>query len=168
MAIGDHVHEKHSQVEYAQHRFKERLEGLLQEQKLLSASNMIQNAISTFEHSELMLKYYHQGWCLDKGKKTVIRFTEEQKNFLEGLFEKGLKEKGNTVRTEIAEQKMKDAKDNNGNPMFKPTECLSKQQIKSFFGTLARKYKQRSMQRDLQVNELRYTVTANAQSLGGE
>uniref|UniRef100_A0AC34RQ51 Uncharacterized protein n=1 Tax=Panagrolaimus sp. JU765 TaxID=591449 RepID=A0AC34RQ51_9BILA len=126
------------------------------------------NAISTFEHGELILKNYHRGWCLDEEKKTVTRFTDEQKKFMEDLFEEGLKEKGNTVRPEVAKQKMKEAKDNNGNPMFKPIECLSKQQIKSFFGTLAKKYKQRTMERDFELRELRIEISNNARNLGNE
>jgi hypothetical protein len=79
---------------------------------------------------------FDQGWAL-KGKKKVKRFSKEQKTFLTHIFTEGQRT-GCKTKLALAAQKMKQQRDDLGNVVFRPADCLTEQQIKAFFANLHR------------------------------
>uniref|UniRef100_A0A914YNH9 C2H2-type domain-containing protein n=1 Tax=Panagrolaimus superbus TaxID=310955 RepID=A0A914YNH9_9BILA len=133
--IGIHIFSKGNQADYAMKRFKKRLEEMVSDQSTLSRDNVVHIALSQFSGAENVLAHYPRGWALVEEKKTVKRFTEDQKAFMTELYDRGVKNSKDKVRPEEAETMMKSAQ-KDGEPRFTVAEVLNKKQIKSFFGNI--------------------------------
>ena len=74
------------------------------------------------------------GWALMK-RAPSVRYAEKAKQFLEMLYDEGIRT-GHKDTPETAEDKMRKARDDNGNKMFLPAEVMTTAQIKSYFSRI--------------------------------
>ncbi|KAK3745391.1 hypothetical protein QZH41_001412 [Actinostola sp. cb2023] len=79
------------------------------------------------------------GWALKKSKKAA-RFSEPQKNYLNGKFLIG-QATGHKIDPATVARDMRYARDNNGLRLFTVTEFLTPQQVQSYFSRTATKLK---------------------------
>jgi hypothetical protein len=79
----------------------------------------------------------NNGYALKRRKKTS-RFSEKLKNYLAALFRNG-EETGKKPNPYTVSRQMRSETDEEGNRLFSPSEWLSPQQIRSFFGNLCMK-----------------------------
>ena len=96
--------------------------------------------ISTIERGEVSVAAADElpkGWALKSSRKPV-RFNETQKQFLTEKFEIG-EETGNKEDHAKVCREMRLKKDMHGLKVFSTEECLTTQQIASFFSRLASK-----------------------------
>lgn len=74
------------------------------------------------------------GWAIKKDRKNQ-RFTENVKTYLRAIFNAG-EQSGRKSNADDVSRNMRVCRDENGNKMFQPEECLQPSQIASFFSRL--------------------------------
>ncbi|CAG2210475.1 unnamed protein product [Mytilus edulis] len=74
------------------------------------------------------------GWAIKKERKNQ-RFTENLKTYLRAIFNAG-EQSGRKSNADDVSRNMRVCRDENGNKMFQPDECLQPSQIASFFSRL--------------------------------
>ena len=79
-----------------------------------------------------------QGWA-QREKRSSRRFNDNQRGYLDEQFEIGVRDSHRKVNPKNLAKQVQEAKDANGRTRFHPSEYLTKNQIRSYFSTKARK-----------------------------
>ena len=101
----------------------------------------------------------NQGYALKRRKKAV-RFSPKVKTYLAKIFEAG-EDSGKKASPYTVAKQMRNELDGDGSKMFSPSEWLSHQQIRSYFGNLCVK-KQKEINKQKEVNSVELVKVENA------